>query len=148
MRRHLILVVRRDRDFVISNHRLFRKLPVHYFVQHKLTVLAASAESYPVFASIVSLLIARPLLAFRAARAQPINSSCLCRLESQALGFFRLAARSSCWRPSGSRLADSSGKAASLIGQSRHRPHLRYANHQLVGEPVFNVLRPTYQAMI
>ena len=79
MRRHLILVVRRERDFVVRNHRFFCNRLVHYFVTHNLTVLAASAVSYPVCAAVVSFLIARPLLAFRAAQAQPISPRRLCR---------------------------------------------------------------------
>ena len=79
VRRHLILVVRRDRDFVISNRQLIRYHLGHNFAKHKLTVLAACAESYPVFATAVSFLIARPLSSFRAAQAQPINSRRLCR---------------------------------------------------------------------
>ena len=78
-RRSLILVVRRERDFVVRNHRLFCNHPAHHFVNHHLTVLAASAEQYLACAAVVFVLIARPLLAFRAAQAPPDSSRRLCR---------------------------------------------------------------------
>ena len=88
VRPHLISGVRRKRDLLIRNHRLFRNRLVHHFVQHHLTVLAARAEHYLACAAVVSVLIARPLLAFRAAQAQPVAPAACAGLGYRLWGFF------------------------------------------------------------
>jgi len=82
------LEVRRDRDFVISNRQHFRNHSVHFFAQHQLTVLAACAENYPVFAAVVSFLSLGRFYSFVRHRLNQSNRAACAGLGSTPWGSF------------------------------------------------------------